>query len=367
MLRHTSHGGFKRAPLALSLGYGGATTTGVGTTVVIQHLPRSARRAQLHLVNRNPRYARSESPAVSIDATAIGLHDGAGGSDAWTSFPNDGETEYVSGWIDVPQAWRGKEIAVRYRWSSSDSVQKNIGTAWTNGRRNDTPPLFAWLELEVPTSALVVAAFGDSLSCGVSSSRPVVDSWIDQWARLHDAVPVHWSHSGDKALGWPDTAERKWALYGPSVSAPDALVFFMGSNDLAERAPSAWDMQMRIIRAVDQIRSRLTSDIYGATILPRTNALPGSTFETVRREINAWLPRSGLFHDVFDFAAAISDDDETILPDFDADGVHLNTAGYGALAAVIGRPLMEKAGSGAAGAVELSHRAASPHEPHREG
>ena len=105
MLRHTSHGGFKRAPLALSLGYGGATTTGVGTTVVIQHLPRSARRAQLHLVNRNPRYARSESPAVSIDATAIGLHDGAGGSDAVPVAPRS--VTYCFPYLQAPQTSSG--------------------------------------------------------------------------------------------------------------------------------------------------------------------------------------------------------------------------------------------------------------------
>lgn len=338
MLRYAPSGGFKTAPVALTLGYGGASTTGTGTTVVVQHMPKAARRTQLHLANRNPRYAMADSPAVAISAIAIGLHDGAGGSDAWSTFPTAGETPYASGWVSVPQAWRGKDIAVRYTWSSSGTVRRNIGTAWTGGARNDTPPLFAWLELEVPCGTPVVAVFGDSLSSGASSSRPVVDSWIAQWAKANDAVPAHWSHSGDKASGWPATADRKWGLYGRGIAAPDAMVYCMGSNDLAESGITPWEMQRRILSTVGVIRSRITSTVYGATILPRTHEAPGSTFETVRRQINTWLPQSGLFHDVFEFSAAASPDDKRIRAAYDADGIHLNSAGYAALAAAVGHP-----------------------------
>lgn len=346
-------GGFRRVPLALTLGHGGATTAGTGSTVVVQHLPRSAQRVRLHLVNRNPRYVKADSPAVSISGAAIGVHDGAGRSARWTELPHAGKTPYVSGWVEACDACRGNDIAIRYTWSAAGPVQRNIGTGWTDGRRDDRPPLFAWLEVDVPASTLVVAAFGDSLSCGVSSSRPVVDSWVGQWARENDAVPMHLSHSGDKAIGWPAAAERKWGMYGSGVAVPDALVYFMGSNGLAESAPSAWEMQRRILFNVAEIRSRLTANIYAATILPRTKAAPGSRFEVVRREVNAWLPRSGLFRDVFPFAAAISSDDKTILPPYDADGVHLTSAGYGALAGVVDRPAVHHAEGGAVESVRL--------------
>lgn len=340
MLRSAAAGTLKSAPLALTLGYGGAQTTGTGTTVVIQHMPKTARRVQLHLENRNPRYTMPDSASVAISAAEIGLHTSGGNASSWVALPGTGRTAYTSGWIDVPEAWRGKDIAVRYAWSSGGSVQRNIGTGWTNGSKDNTPPLFAWLELEVPASTPVVATFGDSLASGVSSSRPVVDSFIDQYARQIGAVPTHWSHSGDKASGWTGKVERKWFMYGDAIAAPDAMVYFMGSNDLSQGANLA-EMQARISETAVAIRAKLTPVLFGATLLPRTNQPAGSTFETVRRQVNAWLPNSGLFRAVFPFAAAVSSDDENLDPAIDADGVHLTTAGYGRLANAITQPLTE--------------------------
>src|SRR5690606_22064140 len=289
MLRTAPVGGFKTAPLALTLGYGGAQASGSGTTTVIQHMPVAAQRVQLHLRNWNPRYNMADSAAVDLSQVAIGLHAGGGSAASWTPPPavtgSTGADGYLSGWLDVPEAWRGQDVVVRYAWSGS-AVQRTIGTGWENGTRNDTPALFAWLEVEVPSSTPVVAAFGDSLSSGVSSSRPVVDSWIDQYARGIGAVPVHWSASGDKAAGWPSDAQRKWGMYGWDVAAPDALVYMMGSNDLAESSITAWEMQSRTLAAVASIRARITPNVYAGTLLPRTNQAAGSTFETVRRQVN---------------------------------------------------------------------------------
>lgn len=359
LLRPAPSAGFKTAPLALTLGYGGGSTTGSGTTAVIQHMPKAARRAQLHLRNVNPRYTMADSAPVSISATEIGIHTSNGGSSAWVPFPAtsgvtsvaDGPQEYTSGWVDVPEDWQGKDIAVRYAWASSGTVQRNMGTAWTGGTRDNAPPLFAWLEVEVPSSTPVVAAFGDSISSGTSSARPVVDSWIDQWARANGAVPAHWSHSGDKAAAWTSETIKKWGLYGWDIAAPDAMVYLMGSNDLGETTINLAEMQARIRSNVSLIRAFITPNVYAGTLLPRTIQPTGSTFEVVRRQVNAWFAQSGEFRQVYAMAAAISTDDDTIMPIYDADGVHLNTAGYGALAAAI---TPSPVGPGVVGAGALS-------------
>lgn len=340
MLRPAAAGTLKTAALPLTLGYGGGQTTGSGTTVVLQHMPKTTRRVQLHLINRSVRYAMSDSAPVTISEASIGLHTSGGNASSWTTLPGTGQTEYTSGWIDVPEAWQGKDVAVRYTWSSNGQVQRNMGTGWTNGSKDNTPPLFSWLEVEVPASTPVVAAFGDSLSSGVSSSRPVIDSFIDQYARQIGAVPTHWSHSGDKASGWQGKVERKWFMYGDAIAAPDAVVYFMGSNDLSEGVNLA-EMQARISETAEAISAKLTPVLFGATLLPRTNQPAGSTFETVRRQVNAWLPSSGLFRTVFPFAAAVSSDDENLDAAIDADGVHLTTAGYGRLAGAINQPMIE--------------------------
>lgn len=331
-LRPAAPGAIKSAPLALSTGHGGSQTTGTGTTVIIQHMPAMVQRVQLHLINRNPRYQMADAAPVAVSAVAIGLHNGSGSSASWTTVPGSGTTPWDSAWIDVPEAWRGKDIAVRYTWNSSGSIQRNIGTAWTRGARDGTPPLWAWLECAVPAETPVVAAYGDSLSAGVGSSRPVIDSYIVQWAKTHGAFPALWAHSGDASTTWGEDDDRKWFLYGMNVAAPDALIYAMGSNEVFGGAsPDLATMKQRVADTVAMIKTKLTPSVYGALIMPRTS-YPD---ETLRRGVNAWYPGSGLFRQVLDFGGAVSTDDDNLIPAYDSDGIHLTTAGYAAVAAVI--------------------------------
>lgn len=331
-LRPAAPGAVKSAPLALSTGHGGSQTTGTGTTVIIQHMPAMVQRVQLHLINRNPRYQMADADPVTVSSVAIGLHNGSGSSASWTTVPGSGTTPWDSAWIDVPEAWRGKDIAVRYTWNSSGSIQRNIGTAWTRGARDGTPPLWAWLECAVPAETPVVAAYGDSLSAGVGSSRPVIDSYIVQWAKTHGAFPALWAHSGDASTTWGEDDDRKWFLYGMNVAAPDALIYAMGSNEVFGGAsPDLATMRQRVADTVAMIKTKLTPNVYGALITPRTS-YPD---ETLRRAVNAWYPGSGLFRQVIDFASAVSNDDDNLIPAYDSDGIHLTTAGYAAVAAVI--------------------------------
>ena len=62
--------------------------------------------------------------------------------------------------------------------------------------------------------------------------------------------------------------------------------------------------------------------------------------EQVRRDYNTWLStQTGPARDLFGFGTAVSADDETLRPEFDADGIHLNAAGYAAQVAAINRPI----------------------------
>ena len=336
-LRPAAPGAVKAAPLALSTGHGGSQTTGTGTTVIIQHMPAMVQRVQLHLINRNPRYQMADAAPVAVSAVAIGLHNGSGSSASWTTVPGSGTTPWDSAWIDVPEAWRGKDIAVRYTWNSSGSIQRNIGTAWTGGARDNAPPLWAWLECAVPAETPVVAAYGDSLSAGVGAARPVIDSYIVQWAKTHGAFPALWAHSGDASTTWGEDDDRKWFLYGMNVAAPDALIYAMGSNEVYGGAsPDLATMKQRVADTVAMIKTKLTPNVYGALIMPRTS-YPD---ETLRRQVNTWYATNGLFRQVLDFAGAVSTDDDNLLPAYDYDGVHLTTSGYAAVAGTIPRNIV---------------------------
>lgn len=334
-MRAAPSAGMKAAPMCLSTGAGGQFHEGgSGTTTIIQHMPPTVERTQLHLRNHNPRFNLQDYAAVNVSAVAIGLHNGSGGvSGSWVSFPlTSGTTEFTSGWVDVPEAWRDREVVVRYTWSGTGTIHRNIGTAWTGGSRDGRPPLWAWLELLVPASTPVVGGYGDSLTAGVGAARPVIDSWLGQWAQEHGAVPAHWAHSGDASTTWPDDADRKWFLYGLEMPSPDAMIYAMGSNEVFGGAsPTLAVMKQRVIDTVGLIRKKITPTVYGALIMPRTS----ETDETLRRGVNAWYPHSGLFSRIFDFGAAISNDDDNILSQYDSDGIHLNAAGYAQLAGTV--------------------------------
>ncbi|WP_140398453.1 SGNH/GDSL hydrolase family protein [Brachybacterium massiliense] len=333
-LKTAGPAGLKTAPLALTTGYGGARTSGTGTTSVIQHLPAATTRLQLRMRNWNPRYTNSDRAAVTLTGVRIGRHTSGGNGTNWINLPA-GSTEYASQWIDVPAALRGGEIVVQYTWSGSD-VTQCLGTAWTDGSTDQRPPLFVWLALEVPSTTPVVAAFGSSTAAGVGAARPLIDSWLAQWARANDAVPAFWAHSGDSASSWTEKANRKWELYGDGINAPDAMLYAMGSNDWAGGA-SLEELQTRIASTVAEIRRRIGGTLYGTTITPR--ATPPSNDNT-RLALNEWMETSGLFHGVLDFAGAVALPDGTLDPAVDADGVHVTTAGHARLAAAITYPLV---------------------------
>lgn len=319
----------KTAPLALTTGYGGGNTSGAGTTSVIQHLPPTVRRLQLNIRNWNPRYINADRPAVTLTGVRIGRHIGNGDGAEWVPLPT-GETAYLSGWVDVPETLRGQEIVVQYGWNGR-SIARCLGTGWTGAVKDPYPPMFVWLEVEVPARTPVVAVFGSSTAAGVGATRPLIDSWLGQWAREHGAVPAFGAHSGDKALSWTATADRKWNLYGTKITDPDVMLYAMGSNDWAEGVDVA-TLQKRVEANVSEIRERFTSTVYGTTITPRRR--PPSN-DSTRLAFNEWLNSSGLFHDVFDLAAAVALPDGTLDPAVDADGVHVNTLGHERLAAAI--------------------------------
>lgn len=275
---------------------------------MIQYLPPAAQRVRLTIRNWNPRYVFADQRAVALTEVKIGRHTGDGRGTGWVELPA-GATAYDSGWTDVPASLRGAEIVLQYRWEGRDVV-RCLGTGWTDGVRDPFPPLFSWLEVEVPTSTPVVAVFGSSTAAGVGAERPLIDSWFGLWAREHGVVPMFVAHSGDKALAWSSVSDRKWSLYGDEAVPVDAVLYAMGSNYWAERVSLAV-LQHRVETTIGGIRLRTDAPIFGTTITPRRRRPPN---EQTRIAYNEWLRESGLFAGVIDLAAAVSLPDGTLDP-----------------------------------------------------
>lgn len=355
-LRTASPAGMKTAPQAVTLGHGGAQVTGSGFARGLIHLASSVTRLRVHIANRNPRYGFADDPAVALAAVTIGTHTGAGAQSLVTTIASGASTGangYTSPWVDTA-AYAGKDVLIGYDYSSAGTIQSNIGTGYgaagvtgaagtATAAKLQAMPLFVWVEVEVPSSTAVIAAFGDSLSAGVGSSNVVFDSPVSQYARTIDGVPVHFAASGDTMLTWETTA-KKWAMYGNLTALADAVIFGMGSNDVFGGYELA-ELQARNTAVMASIRYRISPNVYGATIMPRTGVT--GTAETTRRDYNTWLKARPEFRKVFDFAASISADDETITPAYDSDGTHLTTLGYAQNAArltgVVSAPVTAKA------------------------
>jgi lysophospholipase L1-like esterase len=123
------------------------------------------------------------------------------------------------------------------------------------------------------------------------------------------------------------------------IMIPSTLPMF-GKPEFAAEAVSAAD----IINGLKQlvVRAR-ASDIrvIGATITPfGSSTVPGvftPETEAKRQAVNRWIRTGGGFDGVVDFEAAVRDpaNPSRLLPAYDADGVHLNDAGYAAMANAI--------------------------------
>lgn len=345
--------GFKTVAVPCSLGYGGAQTTGQGFSRSLQRMPAAGTRARIRLRNWNPRYNMADSPAVALTNISIGNHNGGNSqSTGWITVAasaSTGTDGYVSAYFTVPASMANRDVLVAFGWQSSGDVQQNIGYGFTGplaanaiigtGTGTNVVPLFVAIEVEVPSTQPVVANFADSIGSGVSASKVVYDSWLDQWARANGVVPTHWSHSGDQGSSWLDPTGKKWSLYGTDIALADAVFYAMGSNLIfTPTTPTLQECIDTVMANVESIRKHISPNVYGCTITPRSNVTGAG--ETLRRQFNAWMKTSPLFKDVFDMSAAVSADDETLRPEFDADGIHLNTAGYAAMAAAITRPVV---------------------------
>lgn len=391
----TSATATRLVPLALTLGQDDYTIDLAKRPATSNRIPlkfsTSVPKWRIHLRNANPRTGRVFTGAVPIDGIWIGVHDrssvtytlnpnkNTGGKylgaptkivEAFTT-PTDG-SEWVSDWFTT-EIGDGTERLLEIAYSnvpSGTSITRQLGGSYYVGAghagdatyaggwvEGDTP-FDIWIEAEVPASTPVLAVYGDSLSSGVRAERPVADSPLSLYTFTHNALPVHYSASGDTMTSWNTVGDAGWKVNRwDNLSKADGLLFSMGSNDVFANVTLS-GMKSRFADSLTLMSKRIKdgAPVYLSTILPRTNKTDSATVtsEAVRREYNSWLKAQegvGSIKDVIDIVPAVSDDDETLKTAYDADGVHLYTPGYKAIADALNLPPMPA--PVAAGAVSI--------------
>lgn len=349
----TSASGLKLVPLALTLGAPDAT----GKTSATYRHPIQFNaplvRWRLHVRNANPKSGVAHADAVSFSGLWLGTHAGDG---AYASAPKqivpafttaaDG-SEWVSPWL-TDNIGDNQKLLLEYGYTVANApfalaggcyeVPANkAGDMAQSVTRSVTAPFDMWIEAETYAATPVVAVLGDSLSSGIGATLPVFDSMISQYMRAFGGLPVHYAASGDHMYSWGNDATYKITRWD-SLARPDALIWALGSNDVFLGADLA-TLQSRFGQVLARMKSKVGA-IYLASITPRTSVADGAAEQT-RRSYNAWLKTQvpSVGRQLFDFVSPVSADDETLLPEFDSDGIHLKTAGYAAQARVV-RPFV---------------------------
>jgi lysophospholipase L1-like esterase len=224
--------------------------------------------------------------------------------------------------------------------------------------------LLGGVEVWAPAGAAAAVLVGDSLTDGRGSTTNGNDRWPDRLVeRLHDSPAT----AGVALLNQAAGGNRVLADgLGPSVlarldrdvlaqSGVEWLVLFEGVNDIGTAA--ATDAAQRavvddLIAAYRQVIVRARAHgiwVYGGTLAPFGGHDgyddPDGRRERSRAAVNTWILDSGVFDGVIDFDRAVRDParPRRLRAAYDeGDHLHLNPAGYQALADAVPAELFER-------------------------
>ncbi|WP_433832521.1 SGNH/GDSL hydrolase family protein [Actinoplanes sp. CA-015351] len=214
--------------------------------------------------------------------------------------------------------------------------------------------LISGVEVLAAVSGLVL--LGDSLTDGRGSTTNGNDRWPDQlFARLRDPdlAVLNQAAGGNRVLrdGLGPNALARLDRDVLALSGARTLLLFEGVNDIGVAPATDSDQQQVVadlIGAYRQIVLRAQAcdlRVLGATLTPFGGNIyddVGGLRERSRQAVNAAI-RAGLFDGVVDFDAAVRDPatPRQLAAPYDVgDHLHLNPAGYGALAAAVPRRLL---------------------------
>ncbi|MFD6533848.1 SGNH/GDSL hydrolase family protein [Streptomyces sp. NPDC060184] len=213
------------------------------------------------------------------------------------------------------------------------------------------------VEVWSPDTTAAAVIVGDSLTDGRGSTTDANNRWPDQLLDRLRSRPdtagtaiLNQAAGGNRVLndGLGPNALSRVDRDVLAQSGVEWALVFEGVNDIgtAEATEAAQQKTADdLIAAYDQIIVRAHTQgirVYGATLTPFGGNTdyddPDGYRERARQKVNAWIRTSGRFDSVVDFDRAVRDPQKPrqILTAYsDPDHLHLNPAGYGALAAAV--------------------------------
>lgn len=348
--------GFKLIPLSVTAGTTSSSALQSATYRIPLKFNAPITRWQLCADNINVRSGLPVGSGIVVDGFYIGDHVGNGQLASTPStiatnvtIPDDGtvwrsnfRTDNIGDALDKLLTYSysstvGPANAVAGAWRSTSKVATDLNPSTS---RVPSVGLNIWIEAETYEDTPVFAVFGDSISIGASATLPLYDSVISQKCREIGALPVHWAVASDSMTGWSDPTHYKWTRWAHCDLADSAL-HAMSHNDAYGLDKSLPEMISLFENSVPMVESKISKNVYASTMTPRD---AGSAEEhAVRNGYNSYIKGAGrkLVRDIFDFDSVISVNN-TIKPEYNGDGIHLNTAGYKAESDLITRPVVNR-------------------------
>jgi lysophospholipase L1-like esterase len=214
----------------------------------------------------------------------------------------------------------------------------------------------ARVEVAAPDTAGAVVAFGDSITDGSRSTPNTNNRWPDEFARRLAAAKIplgvlNEGIAGNRVL-CDGAGVNALARFDRDVLVqPGAkyVVVLESINDIGNGRTSAAPSANDLIAAHRQLIERAHAKglkIYGATLTPFDGAAYFTQEgEAKRQAVNAFIRTGKAYDGVIDFDAAVRDETapSKIRMKFNpGDNLHMNDAGYQAMAAAIDLSLFKK-------------------------
>lgn len=192
-----------------------------------------------------------------------------------------------------------------------------------------------------------IVVLGDSLTDGRGSTTDGDNRWPDALAkRLHDCQPtsgvavVNMGIGGNAIFGGlGPAAVKRFDRDVLEVSGARYFILFEGVNDIgAVHDGDAAELPEKLIGAYREFATKAKAAGMGAWCATLTPFGAHGYFtparEECRKAINLWIRNNNEFDGVVDFDAAVRDSERPthLLPAYSDDGLHLNPAGYQAMA-----------------------------------
>jgi lysophospholipase L1-like esterase len=259
-----------------------------------------------------------------------------------------------------PASWQTNYVSRGGNYAGAVSFPVETTTKYrrTDGAISATSFFLARVEVVPTAPAGAVVTLGDSITDGTHSGLDANNRWPDHLARRLAGANIRMAVmnvgiGGNRILvdgNGPSALSRldRDVLAQPGVTH---VVFFEGINDIGQArespSPSADDLVAAHRQIIERVRARGLK-IFGATLTP----FEGANYwtpqgEAKRQALNRWIRTGKAFDAVIDFDAAVRDPQHPTrtLASFDpGDHLHMNAAGYRAMADAIDLSLFRPTG-----------------------